>query len=476
MRRRPSRRLRFGGYSAFAFALALVIAVAANLMVSALPASKTQFDLKADSIYKLSDQTRQILAGVDRDVTLTLLANEGSQDRTILRLLERYAETCGRITVRTFDAAKDPTFLEQYDFSGTQLYLNSVIVSSGDRYRLVNYPDIYVTDYSMNYSTYSYETTTQFDGENALTNAIHYVTSANIPKVYFTAGHGEAAAPKRASTMLERDNIETETASLLTMQAVPEDAGALAVIGPKSDISSGEADMLCAYLDGGGRIVLLTDNMDPEKFPNLMRVAKAMGMEAKKGLVAETDDARHLPGYPWYLLPVVEGHAVTDAIVENGYYVLVPLAQPIGAVKDEAGETDANVLELLYTSDAAYCKADGTDAQGASQQEGDETGRFCVGAVSERGDARMAWFASAEMLEDSADMTVGGTNSDLFVNAVEWMCDQRETISIRARSLDEARLTLSAAQSRLWSAVLVGIVPLAFVLAGIRVAVRRNRK
>ena len=88
----------------------------------------------------------------------------------------------------------------------------------------------------------------------------------------------------------------------------------------------------------------------------------------------------------------------------------------------------------------------------------------------------MAWFASAEMLEDSADMTVGGTNSDLFVNAVEWMCDQRETISIRARSLDEAKLTLSAAQSRLWSAVLVGIVPLAFVLAGIRVAVRRNRK
>lgn len=153
-------------------------------VVQALPQTATQIDLTAQSLYTLSDQTRRIAASLDTDVNLYLLALRGNEDDTISRLLQSYAELNSHIHVSNVDPTEQPTFLDTYDLDINQLYANSVLVDGGGRSRLVSYSDIYVTDYSMNYSTYQYDTSTSFDGENALTNAIHYVSSQNLPKVY----------------------------------------------------------------------------------------------------------------------------------------------------------------------------------------------------------------------------------------------------------------------------------------------------
>ena len=56
------------------------------------------------------------------------------------------------------------------------------------------------------------------------------------------------------------------------------------------------------------------------------------------------------------------------------------------------------------------------------------------------------------------------------------MCDQQETISIRAKSMDEQGLTLTLAQSSFWSIVLLGVIPGAIILCGVVVVVRRKRR
>ena len=45
----------------------------------------------------------------------------------------------------------------------------------------------------VNYSTYQYESTSSFDGENCITSALDYVTSEELPVVYRLTGHGEEA-------------------------------------------------------------------------------------------------------------------------------------------------------------------------------------------------------------------------------------------------------------------------------------------
>lgn len=126
-----SRRFRAGGYSAFATAVVVAIAVAANAIVGALPAGLTQIDMTEQALYTLSDQSRQLVRNLAEDVSLYLLANEGGEDGAILQLLENYAALSGHVTVETVDPTSNPGFFSERELS--QIYANSVLVESGER-------------------------------------------------------------------------------------------------------------------------------------------------------------------------------------------------------------------------------------------------------------------------------------------------------------------------------------------------------
>ena len=59
-----TRSFRVGGYSVAAAAIVVVIAVVANLLVNALPAGATQFDISAGSMFTMSQETEQLLDGL----------------------------------------------------------------------------------------------------------------------------------------------------------------------------------------------------------------------------------------------------------------------------------------------------------------------------------------------------------------------------------------------------------------------------
>ena len=471
LRKMFGHRFIAGSWSAFAAVIVIVIAVMANLIVSSLPATMTQIDLTADSIYSLSDQTKRIAASLNKDVTLYLLASGGNEDPTVTRFLDRYAALSGHIRVETVDPTAQPTFLRGYELETSRLYQNSVIVDSEGRYRLVGYDEIFVTDYSMDYYSYSYNTTTTFAGENAITNAIHYVTSDSLPKVYLLSGHGEAELADEITAMIRQDNMEYESLSLLSMDAVPEDAAAVIINVPSSDLGEDETELLITYLQGGGSVVLMTDYIEEGKMKNLLKVTQAMGLTVQPGIVIEGDRNMRISRYPHYLLPDMTSHEITDALMEGGYYILTPIAQPIA----EAEGSDADITWLLTTSDASYAKLAGLGMKTTEKEEGDTDGPFHVGAGGENG-GRLVWFSSGSMLNSNVDYTVGGANSNLVLNALNWMGGQEESISIRAKSLDEETLTVPASTSGFWSVVMIGIVPAVLIAVGIIIYVRRKRR
>lgn len=471
-RKLMKQRFYAGGYSVLATVIIIAIAVMANLMISSLPEDKVQLDLTDQSIYTLSDQTKRIAQSLDEDVNLYLLATSGYEDETITRLLKRYQALSDHIKVEYVDPTQKPTFLDHYDLDLSRLYANSVLVECGSRVRLVGYDEIFVTSYSMDYYSYNYTSTTSFDGENALTNAIHYVSSDNIPKIYTLTGHGEAELSSSITTLVERDNMETATLSLLMIESVPEDASAIVINVPEKDLSEDEADKLIAYLQDGGRVVLITGVMTEADRPNLLRVTQTMGLTIGEGIIVESDANMHVNRYPYYLLPDIASHEITDPLREGGYYVLAPLAQPIVKVED----TGASVTMLLETSDEAYAKIAGLDMTTTEKEDGDTDGPFSVAAISELNEGRLVWIASEDILNDSVDQMVAGANSDLFMNSVEYMCDQAETISIRSKSLDTQGLTLTSAQTSFWSVLLVGVIPAAFLVIGVVIVVRRKRR
>ena len=134
----------------------------------------------------------------------------------IENLLGKYESLSDHIQVVKRNPDVYPTFAEQY--TDEDVPNNSLVVECGDRSRYISYNDIYVQSADM----YSYSYTTDFDGEGAITSAIDYVVTEDLPQLYVLEGHGEAELPSTFADQIEKANIETNTLSLLTVDAIPE--------------------------------------------------------------------------------------------------------------------------------------------------------------------------------------------------------------------------------------------------------------
>lgn len=230
---------KHGTYRASMVVFGCVAAVLVNLIAGKLPSQYLKYDVSDQKLFTTGDRTAEIVKGLDEDITLYLIAQQGSEDATLQKLLDRYAGLSSHIKVETKDPVLYPNFVSRY--TSENLSENSVLVVGQNRSKAVDYYDIY--QYSMDYSTYS-SSLSSFDGEGQITSAIAYVTAEDMPIVYTLTGHDEAELSTTVTSSIEKENIELKSLSLLTEEAVPEDAKAVIIYGAISDISEDEKNKL----------------------------------------------------------------------------------------------------------------------------------------------------------------------------------------------------------------------------------------
>ena len=178
-----TRSFRVGGYSVFATLILIGIVVLVNVAVNAIPKRYTEIDTTAMKLFTLSEETRELVRGLDQDITIYWLTTD--PDESIGNLLDRYEGLSSHIKVQQIDPDENPNFIGKYDLS--YYANNSLIVDGGDRFRYVKYTDIYVTEFDykdLDYFNYygDYRKIESFDGEGAVTSAINYVKYAILPK------------------------------------------------------------------------------------------------------------------------------------------------------------------------------------------------------------------------------------------------------------------------------------------------------
>ena len=466
-----TRAFRAGGYSVAAALIVIAMAVAVNVLAGALPDRLTQVDTTSSQLYSLSQETENLLAGLEQDVTIHWIVQAGQEDSRVELLLDQYAGHSDHVRVERVDPDVNPSFLTQYELSS--VYNNSFVVERGEKNRYVSYYDIYGYDYT------TYETT--FSGESALTSAVDYVSREDLPKLYVLTGHGESTLSSTFSEAVEQQNFETEELSLLTVEQVPEDADGLLIYNPQSDLSQEEIAVLEDYLDRGGSLMLLTSPLtDGGTLPNLEGLMEERyGVSAAEGIVMEGDQSYSIYGYPYYLLPDLGSHDITSPLSSGGYYVMLSTAQGL-TVADELPD-GVSVTELLTTSDSAYSKAAGYDLTTYDREEGDLDGPFALAVaitdqVSDETESKVVWVSSSYLVDDVTNEMISGGNQDFFLNALSWMVDQEESISIHAKSLSYDYLTINSATASTLTIVVVALIPLAYLGVGLYIWIRRKRR
>lgn len=458
--------LKGGSYSLAMTGIVLAILVVVNIFASVLPTAMTQYDISSTKLYSITSNTKVVVNALEKDVTIYWIVQADKEDDVIENLLEKYKNLSEHVKVVKKNPDVYPTFADQY--TSEEVPNNSLIVECDDRSRFISYNDIYLTEENM--STYSYDTS--FDGEGAITSAIDYVMSEELPQLYVLEGHGEAELSSVFSEQIEKENMETTTFSLLNEDSVPEEADCVLIYGPTSDISEEEKNMLSEYVTGGGKLMVLAGPLEEGTLTNLYSLLNDYNVEVTDGIVVESDREHYAFQAPYILLPEIKGSGITDPLIEENSYAIMPIAQGL-----TVRNTSDAVTELLATSETAFSKTAGYDVSTYEKEEGDVDGPFALAVSIDCGnEGQIVWFSSSNLLDDMYNSYSSGANLDLGMNTLSSLIGEREAIAIRSKSLSYNYLTISESAASLLKTIMIGVFPMVFLGAGIYTVVSRRRR
>src|SRR4051812_266066 len=458
------RQARYGTLAASSVLIVLGILIAVNYIGKR---QNKRWDLTAAKQFSLSDQTRNVLAKLDAPLEILVFARETDFQQFRDRLQE-YQYSSKQVKTDFIDPEKKPAVANQ---NGVQ-QLNEIVFRYKGRTERVT-----------------------SNAEQDITNGIIKVVSGQQKKVYFTQGHGEkdtaSTQPDGFGTIagaLGRENYGVDKVVLVQTPKVPDDATGVVVAGPRTDFFPNEIDALKAYLSKAGKVLLMLDppqRVDSPPLTNLVALAHDWGVDVGNNVVVDVSGMGQMLGTD-ASVPVAASyppHPVTERFKLLTAYPFARSAAPV------SGGVNGHVAQPLVESSAqSWAESDvkGLLTTGKltapDESTGDKKGPIALAAAvsapasadapkpdanaeAPKPEPRVVVFGDSDFASNGV-LGIQG-NRDLFMNAVGWLSQQENLISVRAKEADDRRLTLTATQqiNITWIALL--IVPAAIFGTGI---------
>lgn len=454
------RTLIYGGSSAAAILLVAGILVFVVLLGERY---SWRLDLTRDRSHSLSEVSLTLLKEVNQPLSMTVFYPEGSAERQRAReFLEMYTHANPRISYRFLDPEKDPV---RADEAGYRRYGNILLEYEGRR-QLAESPE-----------------------EEAVSEALRRVLQKERKIIYFLSGHGERTSPRErrgfkvALKALQNEGYETRELNLLTEAEVPKDAAVVLIAAPKKDLLPQEVAALRAYLDRGGRILLL---LEPYDDAGLKDFLANYGISLDQGIVLEYNQ---LTQDRAILSPIVSQYPPHRITQDFTLYTIFPGPRPLTLKEEVKGAT---LTTLVVTSPSSWRKL-GKDWQKEQKplfdEKQDQKGPFTIAVLAElkkeekggpaeaKEGARPAYlavFGDADFAADEFFNQLG--NGDLFLNTVNFLAAEEKQIIIRKSAKKIEPLTLTAWKILAIFGVSVVLLPLVMLGGGVAAYVRRRAR
>ena len=268
-----------------------------------------------------------------------------------------------------------------------------------------------------------------------------------------------------------------EKLSLLATQKVPDDAAVVVIAGPRAPLLDPEKQAIAEYVDRGGHVFLLAE---PRQDVGLVDLLNSWYLMLDDDIVV--DPGRNYIGDPLSPAPIPQpGHRISTSLPD----VLLPGSRSV-TIKSGAG-ADFAMAPLLKSTDRAWGETNfagaarfdaGEDVQGplnlaVAVNKTEPTPAFNPGAPPTPAPAagvktakgRLVVVGNAEFASNSYLQQVLG-NRDFFINAVNWLAEDEDLISIRAEPQSQAPIVMTNQSQVLVFYTAVVFVPLAILLLG----------
>jgi ABC-type uncharacterized transport system involved in gliding motility auxiliary subunit len=414
------------------------------------------FDLTTEKLYTLSDQTRNIVSNLKQDLTVARF--DKTPNATFDDLMAEYKALSPHFKYQFVDPNQKPEVAQ--DFGAT--HLGDVIVAYGARKEHLE-------------SSQRSE-----PGEEDVTGTIVKVTSDKVKEVCFVTGHGEKSLTdssqdgfNQVDAALKKENYATKTINLIADNGVPADCSAVVIAGPKQTYYPQETAMLGKFLDAGGNALIL---VDPATDPKLDDLFQSWNVVAGNDIVVDASGMGQLfGGGP--IIPVVQDFGASPITKGfQGSVAFFPLARTV-AIADK-NKTIPQTAELLKTSERSFTipKLEPGQKKISFDPKTDKIGPLSLGVAANRkvGDkeARLVVIGNSQFAANP--FVAQQRNGDLFFNAVNWLTQDENLISIRPKSATNRRVNLSEAQSAVLHWVNLVFLPGLVIFSGVYIWWKRR--
>ncbi len=447
------RQVKYGTNTAI-----LTIAVVGILIILNLIGfhNTVQWDLTADKTNSLAEETVEVLESLENDVTAEAYFSALVSRVSAENLLRNFkASSNGNFDYAFIDPNENPVAAEAAGITRD----GTVVLTMGENQELV--------------TTIS---------EEQMASAVLRLISPENKVIYVLTGHGEPTFSGYedynyyyAESELQSKNYTINQLNLLTSPQIPEDAKVLMVLNPEKPLAETEVDLIRTFVEDGGSLLVMveptvmTDYGDQED-PFATYISEDWNIILGDDLVID------LTANPVSLAVAASytSHPITTEL--DGMVSILPTSRSL-----TSGDS-AEVVPTLLVSTTENSWAE-TDLVSLANNEvsfdelEDTPGPIALAMAAENptSGSRMVIFGDAEFANNAHYQYYA--NSDLFLNAVDWVSGQDDIISLTAKS--QTTRTLVTPNRYIQNAILLGVVvfiPLLIIVAAVIVFVKRYRE
>lgn len=306
-------------------------------------------------------------------------------------------------------------------------------------------------------------------------------------KVYFLTGHGEKSVVEAAeygySTIVgfvASKGYELDTLGLLTSLGIPGDADVLVIAGPLNSYALAEVEMIAAYMEAGGSMLIM---LDPTIFTNFTYEEDLLSsyLLASWGIVVGNDlviDLRTESVGDAVIDDYPDNHPVNSGLEDE--YTVFPTARSVQAIEAVPGVRTFKIAQTAV--DASWAETDLQALLNEGELEANEGvdffGPVPVAIVAENTatEGRLVVIGDSDFLTNQTVMQYPA-NADLFLNAIDWTAGQENLLNLTPREQTQRFISMPFDYFDAFAAlILIILIPGAFVVSGVLVWRQRRRR
>lgn len=419
-----------------------------------------KMDLNQDKIYTLSDQTLKVLKTLKSEVKAFAFYPPDAPETEKLRdLFENYKYYNSLFVYEFVDPVKNPEKVNAFGITSTG---PRIVLKTSDRESRVKDPT-----------------------EEGLTNGLISITKADKKKVYFVTGHGEADIDSKEETgyAMTADSIRKEGIEVakinIGIDKIPQDASALIIAGPKKLLLPEEVKAISDYLqERMGRLIVM---LEPEIKTGLEGLLLDYGVNIGNDFIVDPMSRAFGMGASIPLVAQYGDHEITKGFEAASFF---PTARTVSPVQTLPPGISVKTLASTTPSSWAETDFEAVKRGEVSFTEGVDTkGPLSIAvAVSKKHasasentpDIRIVVFGDSEFVNNKFRPYSG--NGDFFNNAVNWITQREDLISIRPKKRASSRIFLTQKEANIVKYTTMIAIPLAFFIGAVVLTINRRKK